>query len=132
MANAQIQTNIENYHSVFARTIETIYGAIIDQKNEEAAKKVVILNIEYAKGLLHQRFNPDELKEWQKKPIEELMNLMAQIQDEAGLTAVQKKSQTSFLMRLQKKEEEERRRIEEEKSKKPSMQPITTKDDFKV
>lgn len=98
----EIQANIENYHSVFARTIETIYSAIIDLKNEEIAKKIIILNIQYAKGLLRQPFDAEETKRLQRLSIEELMNIMAQIQDEAGLTAVQKSKQSSYFLNMRK------------------------------
>lgn len=115
----EIQTNIENYHTVFAKTILTIYSEYIRHGPVKHVRDITKLNIIFAQSQLDEtpielelaRLTPDDIdkitrvsfeqiKKLNEMPFEELWWLMGRIQKEAGLVAVQKRSRSSFYKRL--------------------------------
>lgn len=115
----EVQTNIENYHSVFAKTILTIYAEYLRSGPAKHVRDIVKLNILFAQSQLDEspieyelanlspqnidRINKvsyDLIKKLNEMPFEELWWLMGRIQKEAGLVAVQKKARSSYFKRL--------------------------------
>lgn len=94
----QQQQNIYVYHSVFAQALSAIFQAIVD-KNEKEARRLIELNIIYAKSLLDKKIDVEELK---RKSLEELLEIMVKEHRDAKLIPVQVFDYNSFYNKLKK------------------------------